>query len=102
VVKSLSTLQSAMGNRDYVPIPSRRESAESDKSPAEQIELLRSEMLLAAEALDFERAAELRDRIRRLSGDATDGPAPRKRASSGKSSPAKGGRAAPASRARRR
>ncbi|HEX6243044.1 MAG TPA: excinuclease ABC subunit UvrB [Polyangiales bacterium] len=103
VVKSLTSLQSAMADRDYVAIPNRREAEESDKTPAEQIELLRSEMLLAAEALDFERAAELRDRIKRLSGDASEGPGPRKRAGASKSSSAKGGgRAAAGARGRRR
>jgi excinuclease ABC subunit B len=98
VVKSLSSLES-MGERDYVAIPSRRDEAASTESPAEQIEMLRSEMLLAAEALDFERAATLRDRIRKLEGAAVEAPAPRKRAAgSGKAS----SRPASAGRSRRR
>jgi len=50
---------------------------------AETLEAMRSEMLLAAEELDFERAAKLRDRIASLSGTApAPGPKPKKRASS--------------------
>jgi excinuclease ABC subunit B len=67
VVRSMHSLDSSMGERDYVAVPSRAANdSMADADPAEQVELLRSEMLLAAEALDFERAARLRDQIRTL------------------------------------
>jgi excinuclease ABC subunit B len=117
VVKSLTSLDS-MSDRDYVAIPALRDASEANASPEEQIELLRSEMLLAAEGLDFERAAELRDRIKKIEGGERATPAPRKRgagansrnsgaaaadATGGKASGAKRpSRPAPAARARRR
>jgi excinuclease ABC subunit B len=67
VVKSLTSLDS-MSERDYVAVPSRPGSESSTASAAEQVEQLRAEMLLAAESLDFERAAELRDQMRKLEG----------------------------------
>jgi excinuclease ABC subunit B len=39
---------------------------ESDKQIAQSVESLKKEMLAAAENLDFERAAELRDQIKKL------------------------------------
>ena len=72
---------------DYVTIPVLKQG-EAEASPErikETVEELRSEMLLAAEELDFERAAKLRDRIKQLSGDAPDpAPAPRKRGGRGR------------------
>jgi hypothetical protein len=57
-------------------------------------------MLLAAESLDFERAAELRDRMRRLDGGegAEGAKAPKKRAAA----KARTSNRPPAARARRR
>ena len=43
-----------------------------DQQRAEMIELLEQQMLEAAQALDFERAAALRDRVRRLRGEEPD------------------------------
>jgi excinuclease ABC subunit B len=92
VVKSINSMDKSMGQRDYVAIPSVGKNAADAKDVAEQIEMLRSEMLLAAESLDFERAAHLRDQIRKLEGGdagATKSPA-RKRGmvSSASTSPA--------------
>jgi excinuclease ABC subunit B len=73
VVKSLLTLSDpSMGERDYAPIPALTQSGEVPTDPAEVIEMLRSEMLLAAENLEFEKAAQLRDRIKKLEGGAAD------------------------------
>ncbi len=83
VVRSIQSLDPSMGQRDYLAVPGRdRERARADaKDPAEQIEALRSEMLLAAEALEFERAAQLRDQVRRLEDQSPDArTSPRKRA----------------------
>jgi len=52
-------------DEDYLPLPI--ETEDDDRLPlAERIERLRGEMLLAAERLEFERAASLRDRIQTL------------------------------------
>jgi excinuclease ABC subunit B len=104
VVRAIKSIDPSMGQRDYVAVPSitAGRDAASVKDVAEQVELLRSEMLLAAESLDFERAAQLRDQIRRLEGQADGAPvssssAPRKRGSS-----AAGATGAPPKRARTR
>ena len=58
---------------DYVTIPVlREEDAERAEDAAARLDSLRGEMLLAAEQLDFERAARLRDRIAALSGKAPE------------------------------
>jgi excinuclease ABC subunit B len=62
---------------DYVTIPVlRADDLEQSEDAAARLDSLRGEMLLAAEQLDFERAAKLRDRIAALSGKAPE-PAPR-------------------------
>ncbi|MDB4973050.1 MAG: Excinuclease subunit [Myxococcaceae bacterium] len=85
VVKSLKAMDPSMGQTDYVPVPSIGPRSGADaRDTAEQVEMLRSEMLLAAEALDFERAAQLRDQIRKLEGGQASEPAgkaPRRRGS---------------------
>jgi excinuclease ABC subunit B len=68
VQKGIMSFDPSMGERDYLALPARRDAKETPEDLGERLELLRSEMLLAAEALDFERAAELRDRMRKLEG----------------------------------
>jgi len=66
--KAVFEMDPSYGVTDYVTIPILRKD-ESSRDPAkipERIEELRSEMLLAAEELEFERAAEIRDEIGRL------------------------------------
>ena len=68
VKKAVLEMDPSNGEGDYVVIPILRRG-EDPSDPTEvpaRIEELRSEMLLAAEELDFERAAELRDRIESL------------------------------------
>ncbi|MEN9578681.1 MAG: hypothetical protein RJA70_1690 [Pseudomonadota bacterium] len=59
-----------------------------DEDLAERIEALRQEMFAAAESLDFEKAARLRDELRRFSGDPSiqggTGPKPKRKAQAGK------------------
>jgi excinuclease ABC subunit B len=65
VRKAIMELSPDAGTRDYVTVSSRKAdelAAIEDKGA--MLEALRAAMLEAAEALDFERAAELRDRIR--------------------------------------
>jgi excinuclease ABC subunit B len=64
------------GQGDYYAVGKRprREHADAAASEtlSEQIEALRSEMLAAAESLDFETAARLRDELRRLQGTSSN------------------------------
>jgi len=62
-----------MAEHDYYTVPKLRPGeVEKAGDAAQHIELVREEMLAAAEALEFERAAELRDRLRALEGAAKD------------------------------
>jgi excinuclease ABC subunit B len=56
-------------NADYAPVPRRPGTGEPDGDPRALAAALREEMLMAAAALEFERAAELRDRLRRLEAE---------------------------------
>jgi len=66
---------------DYVTIPILKPGETDTKRINETIDELRSEMLVAAEQLDFERAATLRDRIKGLQGKAPEPAAVRPRSS---------------------
>jgi excinuclease ABC subunit B len=70
VTKSLRTILESIEERgDYVTIPVVAETAEEYvalKDIPKQVKKLRKEMLEHAKQLDFEKAAELRDRIKRL------------------------------------
>jgi excinuclease ABC subunit B len=69
VKKGLRTILESIEERDYFTIPVAAESVEEyvavEQIPG-QVKKLRKEMLAAAKKLDFEKAAELRDRIRKL------------------------------------
>jgi excinuclease ABC subunit B len=63
---------------DYVIVPILKPGEAVDPARINQtIEELRSEMLMAAEQLEFERATELRNRIHALQGKAPERPAPK-------------------------
>jgi excinuclease ABC subunit B len=68
VVKKISSLRESIWEQDYVTVPTRKES--TGGVPAHELpallEGLRREMKEASTKLEFERAAELRDRIRAL------------------------------------
>jgi len=69
ITKAVLEMDPSSGAGDYVVIPILRKG-EIPEDPADipaRIEELRSEMLLAAEELEFEKAAELRDQIQQLS-----------------------------------
>ena len=72
VKKRISSLRDSIWEADYVTVPKREERAEPDV-PAHElpgvIDALRREMQQAAKALEYERAAELRDRIRLLEAE---------------------------------
>jgi len=69
VKKGLRTILESIEERDYFTIPVAAESTEEyvpvEKIPG-MVKKLRKEMLAAAKKLDFEKAADLRDRIRKL------------------------------------
>ncbi|NLY92866.1 MAG: excinuclease ABC subunit UvrB [Myxococcales bacterium] len=77
VRKAIHELDPASGTHDYVAVPilPRAEGQEVDRETL--LETLRAEMLLAAENLEFERAAALRDRLAKLEGKPAE-PAPKK------------------------
>ena len=69
VKKRISSLRESIWEQDYVTVPTVRERPTAEVPPHELAPLiagLRREMQAAARELDFERAAELRDRIRAL------------------------------------
>jgi len=69
VVKSMiNSLDPGSSERDYMAIPSLHKAGapKTAEDKRDLIEELRSEMLLAAETLDFEKAAKLRDRIKQV------------------------------------
>jgi excinuclease ABC subunit B len=74
IVKKISSLRDSIWERDYVTVPARDEKRAEPGVPPHEIpvlvESLRREMKQAAKDLEFERAAELRDRIRELEAEA--------------------------------
>ena len=80
VNKAVLEMDPSTGAGDYVVIPILRKG-EASADPADipaQIEELRSEMLLAAEELDFEKAAGLRDQVEQLRAKLQPGKSQRK------------------------
>ncbi len=77
VVKAILDLSPTSGTRDYVTVSKTKVDGISPKtedgaSALDVIEALRQEMFAAAEALDFERAAKLRDQLKRVRGELGD------------------------------
>jgi len=72
IQKRISSLRDSIWEQDYVTVPKREERREPEIPLHELPELvasLRREMSQAARALEFERAAGLRDRIRELEAE---------------------------------
>ncbi|MEM9194018.1 MAG: excinuclease ABC subunit UvrB [Myxococcota bacterium] len=69
--KAIFEMDPSAGGRDYVAV-ARPTKEGVDENVVEKAERLRSEMLMAAERLEFELAAELRDELAKL--DQTDRP----------------------------
>jgi excinuclease ABC subunit B len=74
VIRAVMNINPAAGTTDYYEIPKIPKAGKGGKGAApdvdisEQIRAMRAEMFTAAEALDFERAARLRDELKRLEG----------------------------------
>jgi excinuclease ABC subunit B len=69
IKKAIHDVLGSVYEADYYTVPAVREETEGYLSPREvpkAIRQLKKEMRKAAEQLEFERAAELRDRIQRL------------------------------------
>jgi excinuclease ABC subunit B len=84
VVKAILDLSPSSGARDYYAV-SKATSADVAINRSEEIEALRQEMFVAAEKLEFEKAARIRDRLRALTSasEREGGESTRKRAVSG-------------------
>jgi excinuclease ABC subunit B len=76
IQKAIRDLRPGSPSSDYVdlaPVGSDEDGkASGDGGTASRIESMRAEMLAAAESLDFERAARLRDRIQEMSGGSSE------------------------------
>jgi excinuclease ABC subunit B len=90
VVKAILDLSPSSGTRDYYAVPKGKPSAgggDAAMDLSDRIEALRQEMFAAAENLEFEKAARLRDQLKMLKGDAAMSAiaeeAPRAKAASG-------------------
>ena len=72
IVKKISSLRDSIWERDYSTVAKAKERPEPEV-PAHEVpqlvDALRKEMKTAAEALDFERAASIRDRIQALEAE---------------------------------
>ena len=74
VIRAVMNINPAAGTTDYFDVPKIPKAGKDGKGAAEdvdiseQIRAMRGEMFTAAETLDFERAARLRDELKRLEG----------------------------------
>ena len=67
IIKPIHEMSPGGADRDYYAIPKLKPGEVDDAATTEErVELLREQMLEAAESLDFERAAGLRDQLRAL------------------------------------
>jgi excinuclease ABC subunit B len=72
IVKRISSLRDSIWEQDYVTVPAAADARQPSIPPHELPEViddLRAEMQKASADLEFERAAELRDRIRELEAE---------------------------------
>ena len=66
ITKAISDMMHSIYERDYAGVPALEEEPIGPEEAARQVAKLRREMLAAAKKLDFERAAELRDKAAAL------------------------------------
>jgi excinuclease ABC subunit B len=101
VQRAILDMSPSSGQTDYYTVPARRSPGASGADPtdiAEQANTLRAEMFAAAEALEFEKAARLRDELQQLqrahpqllSGAGNDTTPPRKNSSKKKAAARRG------------
>jgi excinuclease ABC subunit B len=73
VVRAIMNINPAAGTIDYLAVPKTpkgKSALDADVDLGEKIQVLRLEMFEAAENLEFEKAARLRDDLKRLEGEA--------------------------------
>jgi excinuclease ABC subunit B len=71
IVRAVMNINPAAGTTDYYAVPKTpkgKNPLDADVDPSEKIQALRLEMFEAAESLQFEKAARLRDELKRLEG----------------------------------
>jgi excinuclease ABC subunit B len=79
VVRAIMNINPAAGTIDYLSVPKTprgKNATDSDVDLGEKIQAMRQEMFAAAENLEFEKAARMRDELKKLealAGDATVG-----------------------------
>jgi len=72
IVRAIMNMNPAAGTIDYLDVPKLRlgdtkgKKGDTSVDPTETLRALRAEMFAAAEALDFEKAARMRDELKRL------------------------------------
>ncbi|MFO8073765.1 MAG: excinuclease ABC subunit UvrB [Polyangia bacterium] len=69
IEKAVSEVGPGSANADYSPVSRRVDERRVEEDPRAVIEGLREEMMIAAAALEFERAAALRDRVEEMAGE---------------------------------
>jgi excinuclease ABC subunit B len=86
VRRAIFDINPATGEGDYYAVPKMNAKllAVAEPNDPEVLEALRQQMFAAAESLDFEKAARLRDEINRLGGEAgaKAAPAPKRKSRS--------------------
>src|SRR6185369_1633509 len=99
VVKAILDLSPTSGARDYYAVSKGKPAAAAggkaeEMDLADRIEAVRQEMFAAAERLEFEKAARLRDQLRILKGEGGDGASNGASGASAAKGMSKGGRGA--------
>jgi excinuclease ABC subunit B len=73
IVRAIMNINPASGTIDYLAIPKTpkgKSPLDADIDISEKLQALRLEMFEAAENLEFEKAARMRDELKRLEGEA--------------------------------
>jgi excinuclease ABC subunit B len=100
IKRAILDINPASGTNDYYPVQKITREDAKTASTEERVEALKLEMFAAAENLEFEKAARIRDELKMLEQGGADAP-PRSRSSAGShTAPVKA--AAPAARGRGR
>jgi excinuclease ABC subunit B len=69
IKKAVPEVGPGSASADYSPISRRPDAGRLEEDPEALVEALREEMMVAAAALEFERAAKLRDRVREIAAE---------------------------------
>ncbi len=69
IEKAVSEVGPGSANADYSPVSRRVDERRVEEDPRSVVEGMREEMMIAAAALEFERAAALRDKVEEMAGE---------------------------------